>query len=222
MTPARKQLFDEHLDLAEKAARRHYAANGSMNGMEVEDYRQYALMGLLKAARKYIPSKGRFENFARRFCERGIMDGVRECDEVGRSRRADGIVGAVISLEGGATNSGRMLTDFRDLLAARSKDDQVENYSRLRPVFRALKDDRLRAILYLMDVLEVEAWRVADVFDITEAFVHTLHGLAMARLAGHSTRRPTGRVALHFKLPANRFPVRDCPGQLGLFGVGDN
>jgi RNA polymerase sigma factor (sigma-70 family) len=221
MTPAQTQLFERHLDLAEKVARRFFTVKGSLNGMVEEDYRQHALMGLAQATATYRESKGPFENYATNFCKRRIMDGVRECDDVGRSRRADGIVGAVISLEGGDTNDGRRLTDFRDLLAARSKDDQVENYSRLRLVFRSLKDDRLRSVLYMMDVLEIEAWRVADVFDITEAFVHTLHGLAMARLAGHKTDLPKESVH-RFKLPTIRFPVRDCPGQLGLFGVGDN
>jgi hypothetical protein len=71
-----------------------------------------------------------------------------------------------------------------------------------------------------MDVLEVEAWRLAEVFDITEGFVMTLHGIAIATLAGHKTHLEFGRVARRF--PMVRLPYRECPGQLGLFEVNNN
>jgi RNA polymerase sigma factor (sigma-70 family) len=72
MTPEQTALFEEHQDLAARAAH-----GFPIPGEDVESVRQEALMGLQKAVDAYNPDKGRFEPFAQRVIKNRLYSTYR-------------------------------------------------------------------------------------------------------------------------------------------------
>ena len=62
-----------HLGLAYKVAR-GYRAQGNITGLELDDLRQLAVIGLIRASRTFQPALGKWSHYAGRAIRRNIQD----------------------------------------------------------------------------------------------------------------------------------------------------
>ncbi len=189
--------------VAERIARVLFSQLGPLNGMTIDDFRQAAAMGIWKSLPKYQADLGKFDSWASNTARRGILDEVRSCNEVGRSRRADGIVGAVHSLEERAFSAdaaGGVPTLHRNLIAASRPVDRRAAYEGIERLLAGL-DERQRTVVFLMDVMELEDFAVGAVLDLPEATVAAVRAEALGILGGKPP--PAGRRKLKSKLQRN-------------------
>jgi RNA polymerase sigma factor (sigma-70 family) len=180
MNPQQEQLFAEHHELLEKAARCVHSKYGNVNGLTRDDYRQYAAIGLLRAVKEYRPSKGAFTHFAWKRVKGAILDGIREVDEVGRSRRVDGIKGPC-SLESRGADDGERLGLLRERLPARRTADVTAGFEQIEELLSGLQRE-VRVVVYLSVISELSAWQIGCVLGVSGEYVSMLLDSGMERL----------------------------------------
>ncbi len=187
MTPRQNELFKEHRDLCERVAREIHGRHGTMNGLELDDYRQLALMGLCDSIIKYRPSRGKFVRYAYKRIRGYVRDEIRKADEVGRSRRAAGQRGPVISLEHPVLSSDadRMVL-LRDLLTSPKHSDRMATFDAIRLILDGLDRDA-RFVVFLTEVMELPQGQVASVLGIGTVQIGRIRKHALEYLRGRKS-----------------------------------
>jgi RNA polymerase sigma factor (sigma-70 family) len=188
MTPEEERLFEEYRDWAEALARRYADAHGSLNGLVEEDYRQHALLGLLKAVRSFDPAKGKaFRAHAWHRVQGEIGQGVRDSDEVGRSRRAAGIRGPTVSLDDRAAGSdGDRVFLLRDLVRSPHYEDRCAAFDAIGMILGGLSREA-RMVVYLVAVEELTQWQAAKVLGLSPMRISQIWNASREWLAEQRT-----------------------------------
>jgi len=165
---ARQAIFDEHADLAERVARQVRQQVGLLNGLALEDYRQAALLAMWRATDRWKPNGAPFGRYAWPPMWSAVMDEIRRTDEVGRWRRADGITGARLSLEGAAPNAGMHgEATLREMLQAPTPTAQASAYLAAAELLAGL-DLAHRAVVWLCEVQGLAQRHAGQVLGISE------------------------------------------------------
>jgi RNA polymerase sigma factor (sigma-70 family) len=186
LTPQQAELFAENAAIIDRAADAVWRRFPGLNGLDLDDYRQFAALGLMRACQKFRPARGvPFAGYAWFRAWGTVMSGVRQADEVGRRRRADGLSGPKVSIERhgphGPSGDGQA-GSLRDDLPAEPRACRVESFSDLR---RALAGLPLpwRFVIWMAVGLEMPAWQIADVLGLGEERVCQIKDNAFAFLA---------------------------------------
>jgi RNA polymerase sigma factor (sigma-70 family) len=191
----RNILFDHNSEMIYRVCEniaRGRAAKGTVNGMTVNDYCQAALMGVWRSLGKYRADKGELRPWVIQQARRAILDEIRKCDEVGRSRRADGIVGPQSSLESlAASATGGVI---RELTVSPRHADRLMAAEAIAQHLAGL-DPQERMIVYLVEVLDHADFEAAAVLDLPVDVARDVHAAAMAKLRGRPESRGEGRGA---------------------------
>jgi RNA polymerase sigma factor (sigma-70 family) len=228
MTQTREQLYAATEEISEKAARSYAKRHGSLNGMTVEDYHQAARIGIWNKLPQFDARQSALESWAARTAHNAIRDEVRKCDEVGRSRRADGITGAMLSLEVGGEAGARgrhgegRKTLLRDLIAAPRSIDRVAAFEALDERLAGL-DERQRVVVFLLDAQDLSESEAGAVLDLPDTFIAEIHAEALAILRGtrRSTQRRRGTENRSRKAKKRTIIFSQAAGQFGpLFTEG--
>lgn len=180
-------LFHAHREWAEILGRQVWSGLGPQNGLTIDDYLALARAGLWQACRRYRSSRGRpFKAFARQRVRGAVLDGVREADEVGRSRRRDGLRGATLSMEGpsyapqGRPDEG----SFRQVLPslrAPAPEARAEAFDGLAALLAGL-DLRARSVAWLVGIEGLYQWQAAMVLGISQPAVSAAWAEVRGRL----------------------------------------
>jgi RNA polymerase sigma factor (sigma-70 family) len=188
MTPQEERLFEEHRDWAESLAQQYAEKHGSLNGLVMEDYRQHALLGLLKAVHSFDPGHGKaFQAHAWKRVWGEIGQGVRNADEVGRSRRSAGIRGPSVSLEDRAIGSdGERVILLRDLIRSTRHEDRCAAHDAIGMILSGLSCEA-RAVVYLVAVVELSQRQVARVLGLSSDKVSQIWNTSHEWLAEQRT-----------------------------------
>jgi RNA polymerase sigma factor (sigma-70 family) len=159
--------------IARLCAKKHGQA---MNGLDIDDYRQMAAMGLLDACKRFRESVGKpFRNYAFQRVYGFVRDAMRTADEVGRSPRMRGAVGPTVRLDDEVCGSDldRFLV-LKDTLAAKPTPNRTANCEELD---RALCNLSLaqRAVAFLTYGVGYTLRDVGHILGIDPAHAGELH-----------------------------------------------
>ena len=202
MNQAQRKIFDEHREWAEGIARDYFARNGPMNGNDLEDYKQWALMGMLAVIGRWRPLLGTFKAWAYKRVHGAIVQGLRDTDEVGRSQRARGKRGPIVSLDHGRTDDAGRVMLLREALQSPRTADRSAAFDQIAQLLFGLHALD-RTALYMSLAHEMDAGQIAAVMGLDEPRVVEMLETALAYLARNHTEL----------LPR----VREIAEQLGLF-----
>jgi RNA polymerase sigma factor (sigma-70 family) len=183
MRPEELGEFDEWREEAERVALRLWQKMGKLpvNGMDLEDFKQAAIIGLWKALQTFNAKRQpSLRAHVQCTVRRRIQDAIRDCDEVGRELRKKGVYGPR-SLEdivsaGGCDDSG--LKVLRELAASTDFDAQVDAYEAMDRLLAGLSLKH-RTVMYMLVVAELPQWKVARIVGLAQARVHQLYHEAM-------------------------------------------
>jgi len=198
--PQQVACFEAHRDLAEKAARDIGDRQGYLNGMDYEDYRQEALMGLCDGiARNRRPEHVSLRAYLYQRCKRAVLDGIRRWDELSRNQRAEGIKGPKFSLDHPlfGTDADRAVP-LGALIESPRKADRDTVADAAEKLFFGLPAT-VRAILYLWFVYATPDRRIADILGLPPTAVTAMRKHAVEFIRGRrsplAARGPAGRRA---------------------------
>ena len=138
LTPEARRLIEEHLPLVDHITRRVTAS--FPRHVEREELLRAGVLGLVEAAARFDPSKGRFANFAGRRIEGAILDEVRRRSWAPRSVRNR------------ARSLGQLEETLTQQLGAPPSDEVLARAAGLSP--RELADHRARSARGWIDTLD--------------------------------------------------------------------
>lgn len=170
-------LFDAHIDIAERLAR--YYCGRLRYRVELNELRAFAFIGLLDAARRYVPQGGnsRFEYYARVRVRGAIRDGLRSLEWFQR-RKAKGDPN-LLNVKPAWSGRLKWIVDLTPL-----PDQQLEEVDVRKMVARALEQlpARERRIMRRHYFEGVPFEQIATECGVTPARVSQLKSRALARL----------------------------------------
>ena len=178
------EYVEKYAPLAEKVAGHTWRHTPGLNGLDEDDYRQYAMMGLMDALRRFKPSTGsKFQSYAYRRIAGYIRDEIRKVDEVARSARRDGIKGATVRLDKNVCgDDGDGVIAMRYLIpACENKQDDLEAYDEVDRLLGGLTRE-CRSIVFMRHVEGLSLWKIAKVLGVTQAYISELLDTAMEYL----------------------------------------
>jgi RNA polymerase sigma factor (sigma-70 family) len=204
----RQRLFDEHAGLIDEGSRTVWRRTPGLNGLDENDYRQLAAIGLLDACKKYRPSKGDFRRYALQRIKGAIRDGIREADDVTRSLRAAGQApGPRLRLDHPTVGSDadRALL-LRDMIASRTQVDRMAAYDELRAALCCLPLE-MRMAVYLSAVGELSDWEIGCLLGRPRGCVALLREGGMEQLRKYHTHRRAGASPAEANLQGTLFSI---------------
>lgn len=171
MTPKQRRLFDAHTHIAERVARNVWHRTPGLNGMDMDDYRQLGMMGLMQAAKRFRVSFGKpFERYASIRIAGYIRDGIRQADEVKRTQRAAGIKGPTVRLgeaDFGSDGDRAMLISDRLASADDGGEARRDAFDEIRQVLGGLPAEA-RAAVYLSRAYGLTYYEISCVLGLDE------------------------------------------------------
>ena len=185
-------LFDNNKDLAEKFARNFESRSGKLNGCELSDYHQFAMLGLAKAAQTFNPeNETKFSTWAHTKMRSYTLDGVRSYDELTRGLRKAGDVKPAINLSQICKDD----SEHFDLLASiYSPGENAEYFDEIERLFTGLNFEH-RAVLYLSTICDLAIWQIAKILGKEVEIIRVTRLQAMEYLKHSLKKSPAANNA---------------------------
>lgn len=190
MTPRQLDMFNANVELAERVADRVWQRTPHLNGLDREDYRQYAMVGLIDAVKRYRPRRGEFRRYAWQRIHGAVREGIREADEVKRMHRKAGMRAAKQILDSRIDSDADRAVMLRDMIASSdSHRSRLDAFDEIQSILGALPRES-RAVVYLHLADGLEPWQVGCVLGMTSERVNLTLDAALQTLS-RSRIRPT-------------------------------